>query len=782
MPQYILSKMLQYLFFFVLLMRVFSGYDGPLSDSAANAKIYIVYTGDTIKDEASCLLHYNYLLQQATDSNSTARSILYYYWRSFNGFVVKLTETEAARMEGLVGVVSVFPDEKRQLLTTRSWDFVGLTQEVERQNYESDVIVGVIDSGIWPESKSFNDKGFSPPPAKWKGSCQASDFTCNNKIIGAKFYPPLHHNALSTKDIESPRDSSGHGTHTASTVAGNSVDMASMLGLAQGTARGGVPSARIAVYKVCWSIGCNEAGILAAFDDAIKDGVDILSASIGGRDSTKSIHFKDALSVGSFHAMKHGVLTVFSAGNLGPYPKSLQNYQPWTIIVGASTLDRKFITKVKTGNNRTYEGISLNTYDLQEKLYPIIYGGDAANKGEGFDQNSSRNCLANSLDEKLVKGKIILCEGDQGISEAFRVGAVGVMMQGEASIDIAISFPLPACYLQLKDAAKVLTYIRSTSFPTATIFKTIELRDSLAPVVASFSSRGPNNAVPEILKPDVIAPGVDIIASWSPISLISKNFGETRKLMFNIISGTSMACPHVSGAAAYVKSFHLTWSPAAIRSALMTTAVACINSENNLDAEFAYGAGQIDPVKAVNPGLIYDADEGDYVRFLCGQGFNTTDLQQISGDDNICSNKTYPSARDLNYPSFALKVQSSQQHFRGSFRRTVTNVGIPYSKYTANVTAPEGLHISVNPAVLSFTSVGEKQTYILTIHGKMKNHTLLSASLIWNDGNFRVRSPIIVFNERADKVAGSSNLYLIIIIIIIAVVVIILFLLFLFVL
>ncbi|XP_058746396.1 cucumisin-like [Vicia villosa] len=753
--------MLQYIFLFVFLLGVST--DGPLCNSAANTKIYIVYTGDTIKDEAASLLHYNYLLQQITNSNSTTKTILYYYWRSFNGFVVKLTKKEAERMAGLVGVVSVFPDEKRQLLTTRSWDFIGFTQHVERQNYESDVIVGVIDSGIWPESKSFNDKGFGPPPAKWKGSCQASDFTCNNKLIGAKFYPPLH-NELTSKDIESPRDSSGHGTHTASTVAGNSINMASMLGLAQGTSRGGVPSARIAVYKVCWFAGCNEAGILAAFDDAIKDGVDILSVSIGIKDSTKNIFFKDALSIGSFHAMKYGVLTVLSAGNTGPYPKSLQNYQPWAIIVGASTLDRKLITKVKTGDNITYQGISVNTFDLHEKFYPIIYGGDAPNKGAGFDQHSSRNCLDNSLDEKLVQGKIILCEGDQGISEAFRVGAVGVMMQGKAYMDSAITFPLPACYLQLKDAAKIHTYIRSTSFPTATIFKTTEIKDSLAPVVASFSSRGPNDVVPEILKPDLIAPGVDILASWSPISLISNNFGETRKLTFNIISGTSMACPHVSGAAAYVKSFHHTWSPAAIRSALMTTA-AHINTENNSDAEFGYGAGQIDPIKAVNPGLIYDADEMDYVKFLCGQNFNTTDLQQITWDDSICYNTSYPSARDLNYPSFALKPQKSKHHFRGSFRRTVTNVGIPNSIYTANVTVPEGLHISVNPSVLSFTSLGEKQTYLLTIDGKIKNYTMLSASLVWDDGNFKVRSPIVIFDVRAEKDADSSNLYVIIIVV-----------------
>ncbi|XP_058746533.1 cucumisin-like [Vicia villosa] len=330
-----------------------------------------------------------------------------------------------------------------------------------------------------------------------------------------------------------------------------------MLGLTQVTARGGVPSIRIAVYKVCWSGGCKEASILVAFDNATKDLVHILSVSISESVSKKNIYFKDVLSVGSFHAMKHGVLTVFSFGNAGPYPKSLQNYQPWTIIVGSITWDMKFVTKVKTGNNITYE--------------------------------------TNSLDDKLVNGKIVLWEGDIGVAEAFRVGIVGGLMQEQAYIDIVVSFTLPTCYLQLKDVAEI------HCFPTATIFKTIELKDSLTSVVASFSSRGPDNTTPEILKfRDLIAPTVDIMASWSQIS---DSNGETKKFMFNIILGTSMACPHVSGATTNIKSFHPTWSLVAIWSALITT-VAPISSKNNQDAEFAYGAGQIDPVKVVNPGLI----------------------------------------------------------------------------------------------------------------------------------------------------------------------------------
>jgi subtilisin family serine protease len=186
-----------------------------------------------------------------------------------------------------------------------------------------------------------------------------------SKIIGARHYLPIFGEPLSQKDIESPRDSTGHGTHTASTAAGNPVNMASMLGLAQGTARGGAPSARIAVYKVCWTNGCFDSNILAAFDDAIADGVDILSVSLGSDSNVDTVYFRDGISIGAFHAMRHGVLTVVSAGNSGPGPSSLNNFSPWTIVVGASTLDRRFVTKVKLGDNRTYEvNYSFISYDI----------------------------------------------------------------------------------------------------------------------------------------------------------------------------------------------------------------------------------------------------------------------------------------------------------------------------------------------------------------------------------------------------------------------------------
>ncbi|KAK7300771.1 hypothetical protein RJT34_11621 [Clitoria ternatea] len=713
------------------------------STSPEKLKTYIVYTGSSVIDEESLLSLHNNMLQEVTDSNAAPKSILHHYKRSFSGFAVKLTEEEADKMAGLDGVVSVFPNEKKQLHTTRSWDFIGFPQKVQRTNTESNVIIGLIDSGIWPESESFNDKGFGPPPSKWKGTCQGPNFTCNNKLIGGRYYRSVGDGPVSKGDFKSPRDSVGHGTHTASTAAGNPVSMASMLGLGQGTARGGAISARIAVYKACWDDGCDDADILAAFDDAIADGVDIVSVSLGGFNDHN--YLNDAISIGSFHAMKNGVLAVFSGGNSGPGPATIDNLNPWSISVAAGTLDRKFVTRVALGDNRTYVGISINPFDLKGKLYPIIFGGDAPNTKKHLPKSLSRICYTNSLDPTLVKGKIVLCEGQNKGTGPSKAGAVGFLTQGQSFRDTPFSVSLPGSYLDLKDGASVYDYIISTRTPTATIFKSDELKDILAPEVASFSSRGPNLVTPEILKPDLIAPGVNILASWSPISPASGTNSDKRKLQFNIISGTSMSCPHVAGAAGYIKSFHPTWSPAAIRSALMTTAKQ-FSPTNNRDAEFAYGAGQINPSKAVNPGLVYDAGESDYIRFLCGQGFSSKTLQLITGDNSTCPEATYvSSARDLNYPSFALQATHSKHNVSGSFNRTVTNVGSSKSTYKAIVTAPEGLKIQVNPSVLSFTSVGQKQTFVVTIDGAIYE-SIVSASLVWDDGEYQVRSPIVVYD------------------------------------
>lgn len=173
----------------------------------------------------------------------------------------------------------------------------------------------------------------------------------HRKVIGARYYD-IANISNPRFDIKSPRDTEGHGSHTASTVAGQEVQNASLFGIGEGVARGGVPNARIAVYKVCWASGCNDVDILAAFDDAIADGVDILSVSLGSTIPTP--YHEDSISIGSFHAMKKGILTSCAAGNSGPYRRQVSNYYPWALTVAASTIDRKLVTEVVLGDGQTF--------------------------------------------------------------------------------------------------------------------------------------------------------------------------------------------------------------------------------------------------------------------------------------------------------------------------------------------------------------------------------------------------------------------------------------------
>ncbi|KAJ9684395.1 hypothetical protein PVL29_016720 [Vitis rotundifolia] len=700
---------------------------------------YIVYMGAKPAGDFSASAIHTDMLQQVFGSSRASNSLVRSYKRSFNGFVAKLTEEEMQQMKGMDGVVSIFPNEKKQLHTTRSWDFVGFPQKVKRTSVESDIIIGVLDTGIWPESDSFDDEGFGPPPSKWIGTCQGfSNFTCNNKIIGAKYYRSI--GQFGQEDLQSPRDSDGHGTHTASTAAGGLVNMASLMGFGLGTARGGVPSARIAVYKICWSDGCFGADVLAAFDDAIADGVDIISVSLGG--TARLNYFEDPIAIGAFHGMKKGILTSTSAGNDGPDLVSIKNFSPWSLCVAASTIDRNFFTKVQLGDSKVFKGVSINTFELND-MYPLIYGGDAPNTAAGFSGNISRFCFRSTLNPNLVKGKIVLCDIESSGTGAFLAGAVGTLMADRLPKDSSRSFPLPASHLSARDGSSIANYINSTSKPTASIFKSTEVSDTLAPYVVSFSSRGPNPASFDLLKPDIAAPGVRILAAWPPISPVSGVKGDNRAVRYNIISGTSMSCPHATGAAAYIKSFHPTWSPAAIKSALMTTATL-MSARKNREGEFAYGAGNIDPLRAVHPGLVYDADEIDFVNFLCGEGYSVQHLRNVTGDHSVCSKATNGTVWDLNYPSFALST-SNKESIARTFQRSVTNVGSPMSTYKAIVIgAPKGLKINVKPKILSFISIGQKLSFVLKVKGRTVED-IVSASLVWDDGLHKVRSPIVVY-------------------------------------
>ncbi|KAM3341414.1 subtilisin-like protease SBT4.15 [Capsicum galapagoense] len=722
----------------------------------ANAKIdnqrksYIVYMGELPKDTRFLRSNHNNILKQTIGSKfgSLARKprVLHSYEKSFNAFMAKLLPEEADILSRREDVISVFPNTIRQLRTTRSWDFIGMPLNVTRKRQvESDIIVGVIDTGIWIESPSFNDEGFGPPPAKWKGKCDKGvNFTkCNNKVIGAQYF-----NLQGAGDIDriTPADFEGHGTHTASTVSGIPVPGTSLYGLGEGTVRGGVPSARIAIYKACWSTGCSDSDVLAAFDAAISDGVDLISLSVGGLSGD---FFQDSIAIGAFHALKKGILTSCAGGNSGPEFGTIENVAPWIFTVGATSTDRKLETDGMLGNGVAISGISINTFEPTEKWFPLTSGTLAEVENANYHGNSSA-CDYGTLEESKVKGKIVYCLGSNQQDYYIKgLKGSGTIILSDKMTDVPFLTYLSSTSINNTNAALVQKYINSTKSPQAVIYKTRTVNSITAPFIPSFSSRGPQKVSLNILKPDISAPGLSILAAYTELNTLSGDKYEDNRIVKYIFdSGTSMACPHVAAAAAYVKSFHLDWSPAAIKSALMTTAKPM--KIRPVGAELASGSGQINPRKALNPGLIYDLDINSYISYLCKEGYNSTNIALLTGNRKYnCS--TIPKAKGvdgLNYPSMHLQLQhANESDISAVFYRTVTYVGNGKAVYKAKVRGPKCLSINVVPNILSFSKINEKKSFRVELNGKFvsKKTWVISSSLVWGGKKPYVKSPILVY-------------------------------------
>ncbi|XP_071688708.1 subtilisin-like protease SBT4.14 [Rutidosis leptorrhynchoides] len=738
-----MSRTLLLVHYFLILLII--GVNGETED------YYIIFLNNhSGSKEAKESTHIDILSTLKESDLDAKESLVYSYTKSFNAFAAKLSDSEARKLSGMDGVQSIIKNQYRKLHTTRSWDFIGFPQIVRRDKLESDIIIGVMDTGITPESESFNDDGFGPPPVKWKGSCPhfANFSGCNNKLIGAKYFK-LDGNP-DPNDILSPVDTEGHGTHTSSTAAGSLVHNAELFGLAKGTARGAVPSARVAMYKVCWaSSGCSDMDLLAGFDAAIHDGVDIISISIGG---LTGAYTKDTISVASFHAMNKGILTVASAGNDGPNLGSVANHAPWILTVAASGIDRGFKSKIVLGNGNTLSGTGINGFTPKQKFYPITSGNDVAINIES--EESAGYCIEDTLDPSKVKGKLVQCKlGTWGSDSVITgLGGIGTIIESETFLDTAQIFMAPATMVNTTVGETINKYIHSTKSPSAVIYKSEEVKIS-APFVATFSSRGPNPGTKHVLKPDITAPGIDILASYTPLQTLTGLKGDTQYSKFSIMSGTSMACPHVAGAAAYVKSFHPNWSPAAIKSAIMTSAKP-MSSKVNQEAEFAYGVGQLNPTRAISPGLIYDMDTMSYVQFLCHEGYDGSSIASLIGSKTKikCSSLLPPLVSEdaINYPTMQLTLNRKKTITTAVFRRTVTNVGHAISTYNATVRAPKGVNITVEPMTISFTRALQTRSFKVTVTTNSKScmKLLVSGSLIWRSCSHIVRSPIVVFNPQ----------------------------------
>lgn len=685
---------------------------------------------------------YDSFLPEATASSNGPYRMGHKYRHVISGFAAKLSPEEVKQMEKLEGFMHARPEKTYALQTTHSPNFLGLYQNLGSwpgSNYGKGVIIGVLDSGITPGHPSFGDEGAPPPPARWKGKCELKGTACNNKLIGARNFVG--------DDPGPPVDHDGHGTHTASTAAGNFVPGANAFGQANGTASGMSPLAHLAIYKVCHEDLCYESDILAGMDAAIDDGVDMLSMSIGGKSAP---FYEDGIAIGAFSAIEKGILVSCSANNNGPDNSSLANEAPWILTVGASTIDRRIVATALLGNQDEYEGQSLyQLNNFPSTLLPLIYAGNRGNKTEEW-------CAPGSLNDVDVKGKVVLCVRGGGVERIAKGqtvkdagGAAMILMNDKpnAYSTLADAHVLPASHVSHDAGEKIKAYINSTSTPTATIlFKGTEIGDKRAPIVASFSSRGPNLASPGILKPDIIGPGASILAAW-PVSI--DNY-TNEKATFNVISGTSMSCPHLSGIAALIKSAHPDWSPAMIKSAIMTTATQInLNNSPILDQNylpagvFAIGAGHVNPSKALDPGLVYDIPTRDYISYLC---FLYTEKQVavIVNRKINCHKSKYKSVPEaqLNYPSFAVQLGYTSQ----KYSRTLTNVGDANSSYYVQIESVPGVNVTVKPKVLTFTKVNQRKTYKISFSRQefAANGSYAQGSISWVSAEHIVRIPLSV--------------------------------------
>ena len=713
------------------------------------------------------------------------------YRVAFPGFAARLTDAEANALRGTAGVRAVTADAMLRPDTSRTPAFLGLSAPGglwSQGGTGENVVIGIIDTGISPENPAFSDKvdaSGTPVPAQqagtvvyapitnarpWAGTCQAGDgfraTDCNHKLIGARAYSAgLAAGGLvkTATEFNSPRDGDGHGSHTASTAGGNAGVVSSVNGQPTGTLAGMAPRARIAAYKVCWHYNgdggtgtCMTTDSVAAIDQAVADGVDVINFSISGTRTS----YLDPVEVSFFYAADAGVFVAASAGNSGP-DNTVAHMSPWLTTVAASTHDRLMVADAVLGNV-TYNGPSQQTglgsagapkalilsteagvvplaslNAVQQAALRLCF--NAADLADASLLGSAAGANA-ALDPAKVTDKIVVCDRgtnarvnkSQAVASAGGAGMVLLNTSSNTLNDDAHFVPTVHLSHTVRTAVRTLAAGGAATgyFGPASLASGV-----VAPVMASFSSRGPSLASPHILKPDLTAPGVGILAATTYVppdaaaqaAVVGGAYPAPR---FDFLQGTSMSSPHVAGIAAALRGKHPSWSPAAIKSALMTTTTGVKLADGTPDPDrFGYGAGHVNPNAANAVGLVYDAGTPDYLAFLCGQGL-------LNPSGATCQAVGFLPAWNLNLPSLTAEVVGVQ-----TLVRTVTHVGSAPATYNASVSLP-GFTTTVTPSTLTLAP-GQQGTF--TVNVRRTSATVGSwafGTLDWTDGAQTVRSPL----------------------------------------
>ena len=629
-----------------------------------------------------------------------AATPVYRWTTALNGFAVALTPADAERLRGDHRVQLVEENAVRRLAGGAPPASAAGPTRTARGG--AGVVVGVIDTGIWPESSLFASvPGLGRKPTGFRGACDAGAAwgadTCNDKLVGAQWFVAGFgaDNVRSTSSM-SPRDDSGHGTQMASIAAGNSGVSVEVPGLRLRSYSGVAPQARISVYTACWTApdpaddGCATADLVTAIDRATRDGVDVLSLSVGGPSDL------DTVERALLGAAERDIVVVAAAGNAGSTAYAA-HASPWVTSVGGVTSDQRQ-GRVDVPGGPVLTGAMASARGVGPA--PLVVAGDVA--ADGASREAARTCRPGSLDASRTAGAIVLCERgvigrvvkSDAVERADGVGMVLVNVRpGSVEADL---HSVPTVHLDRAAAGDLRRWY--ADHPRARLrLAPLGVRETPARVTP-WSSSGDPTAI--LVKPDVVGPGVGVLGAVPP---------GARSTRWDFVSGTSAATAWTTGQALRVRARH-DWTADRVRSALATTA-ASVRAGSLLEQ----GAGQPDADRADRPGLGYLVEPGDYRDWLEGR---------------------LPS-RDLNAPSLLLAGDGS------SARRTITNVGARTRSFSARVEGFTVHEVTVTPSTVRLAP-GESATFEVTISGHTGAEPLDDGWLTWVGPGTRTRIPVVL--------------------------------------